>query len=636
MNYIKLEALENYTSKILPSVYGEALSYSELLGKVVDYLNTSLINIDEFNTTLKEFLAKYNDTAVQVINDLLEAMIEDGRFNTYLDAQLSKIDEINAGLEPFKSEITNARGTEANLSNRLTAIVALINADITNNNKAFAEATGEGVVNGLNVLQQSSPNMTVLISPGTAHLFNGKRYELLENATTIIDTPNPLYPRIDIIYINSDGVLTYGKGEATSNPIAPTPVNGLMLAEIYVDKTDLSVVNSMITDKRKMKNNIDGLKSIVDTHDSQLADMTNKISVTNTNVSDNTSEINAIKADNTTISAQLAQTKTKTDWIVNVKEFGAKGDGVTDDTHAFNLATRGYEQHTGGNSSDFNRTIIVPDGNYLIEGTVFVHKGQHLKGSGLGPSRILIPVKTSEGPTFRMGHSLVDGVEIPDSGGLPPTISDLVTEGGATNHAVFDGHGVAGISLNNLFITSASIGIDMPGGDFHGYNLTLDDGSVGIKLGGSRNVITACSFFWNQFSIMTKRDTYDVIISDSNFFYDRFASIQIGNHRIKNLKITDCNFGSNGQDSTFLSTIFLYDVKDADMTISNCHFSNQPGYAIKHHGVTSNNSILIDDCVFDGDKTHDLYIQGSTSMGIEVGQNKIKIYLVFYMLEHLM
>ena len=146
------------------------------------------------------------------------------------------------------------------------------------------------------------------------------------------------------------------------------------------------------------------------------------------------------------------------------------------------------------------------------------------------------------GTTFRMGHSLVDGEEIQDSGGLPPSITDLATEGGAINSPVFDGEGIAGISLNNLFITAAPIGINMPSGDFHGYNLTIDNGSVGIQLGGSRNVLTACSFFWNNFSLSATRNTYDVIISDSNFHFDKFASIQLRDSRIKNLTITNCNF----------------------------------------------------------------------------------------------
>ena len=338
-----------------------------------------------------------------------------------------------------------------------------------------------------------------------------------------------------------------------------------------------------------------------------------------------TNDVNNFNDDIQEVNTQLEQTKVKTDWIVNVKEFGAKGDGVTDDTHAFNLATRGYEKHTGGNSSDFNRTIIVPDGNYLIEGTVYVHKGQHLKGSGQGSSRILIPVKSDGPTTFRLGHSLVDGVEVQDTGGLPPAITNLQTQGGSVSKPVFDGEGVAGISLNNLFITGASTAINMPSGDFQGYNLTIDDGSVGIRLGGSRNVITACSFFWNNFAIISNRDTYDVIISDSNFHFDKFASIQLNNHKIKNLQITNCNFSSNAQDPTFYSTIFLNGIENLDMTISDCHFSNQNGFAIKHQNNAKNNNILINDCVFDGDKTHDSYIQGSSSKGIAVGQNKIKI-----------
>ena len=52
--------------------------------------------------------------------------------------------------------------------------------------------------------------------------------------------------------------------------------------------------------------------------------------------------------------------------LINVRDFGAKGDGVTDDAAAFNAAANSVS-HSGGTSDNPVRTaIIVPPGTYLL------------------------------------------------------------------------------------------------------------------------------------------------------------------------------------------------------------------------------------------------------------------------------
>lgn len=70
-----------------------------------------------------------------------------------------------------------------------------------------------------------------------------------------------------------------------------------------------------------------------------------------------------------TISAQMADINSR---LLNLKSFGAVGDGVTDDTDAINLA---LTQAT-------NKVLFVPEGVYLFSGTLHIHSGTTVIGCG--------------------------------------------------------------------------------------------------------------------------------------------------------------------------------------------------------------------------------------------------------------
>lgn len=66
----------------------------------------------------------------------------------------------------------------------------------------------------------------------------------------------------------------------------------------------------------------------------------------------------------TNVEAKLRQ-------FVSVKDFGAVGDGVTDDTAAIQAAI------------DASRFVFIPTGTYLVSSTIYVRRGIHLFGAGL-------------------------------------------------------------------------------------------------------------------------------------------------------------------------------------------------------------------------------------------------------------
>jgi hypothetical protein len=70
----------------------------------------------------------------------------------------------------------------------------------------------------------------------------------------------------------------------------------------------------------------------------------------------------------------------KLDDFVSVKDFGAKGDGVTDDTEAINRAM--YELYCRTTSLAAHKVLWFPAGNYLVSGSINVPSTARLRGEG--------------------------------------------------------------------------------------------------------------------------------------------------------------------------------------------------------------------------------------------------------------
>lgn len=146
------------------------------------------------------------------------------------------------------------------------------------NLNVLLESTGYGIIRGGNV---AVSNMTATVNELVVHMPDGKRCERAQTAITI-QTADATNPRIDLIYLSSTGVVNYLAGTPASMPIAPTlPDGALALATISVLA---NATTGTITDTRIFK------------------------------------------------------PRYQNTGIVNVKDFGAVCDGVTDDTTAITTA----------------------------------------------------------------------------------------------------------------------------------------------------------------------------------------------------------------------------------------------------------------------------------------------------------
>ena len=305
----------------------------------------------------------------------------------------------------------------------------------------------------------------------------------------------------------------------------------------------------------------------------------------------------------------------------NVLDYGADPTGATDSTLAFNKALNYDVVITDNAQNNVRRTVIVPAGNYLIAGTVYIQKGMHLKGSGDGPARITIPVTSFAGPTFLLGWGLYSGTPTQSGSGLPPSISDLCTEGGSTNTLgyVVDTGATAGVNVYNMFITTASSGVNINCGDLQMYNVVFDNCATSVVIntssGSNRNVIDACDFYFSTgYGILVTGYAYDTIVSNCNFNFSKINDIYISpanSQLVKNLNINNCTFSYNTQWGTNTGSIVFSPTSNSDFSVQSCNFRNNPTHAIVIGGA--NHKINLFDNIFEGLKTNSTYTQGTTS-----------------------
>lgn len=134
--------------------------------------------------------------------------------------------------------------------------------------------------------------------------------------------------------------------------------------------------------------------------------------------------------------------------VVNVKDYGAIGDGVHDDTAAFQAASHATASQGGG-------TIYVPQGSYVVSSAIsMAGDGINVIGDGIGingGTTILLASATQNGLTIenytgnRVAHLRIS----PAPGVTPSAGSAIVVQGqwGLIENVVVDGYN--GISLNN-------------------------------------------------------------------------------------------------------------------------------------------------------------------------------------------
>lgn len=311
--------------------------------------------------------------------------------------------------------------------------------------------------------------------------------------------------------------------------------------------------------------------------------------------------------------APMTQARTR-----NVRDFGAKGDGITDDTEAFNRATRADAEW----SWEMLSSILVPAGRYRVDGTVFLRKGQSLIGEGLST---YIDAAKAKGSTFVMGRKRGGRRGVEDPGGLPVRIEKLIGLGGVDDQG-FIFAAIPGFQISALFLTAVGIGIEIEAADGIVSDVEVDQCLSGIQIRKSQNIVlTNLNFYVANYGVSFLGECRDIAISNSTFCYTKYATILFGDgcRQINSVTINGCIFTNNIPYKTFSGYIYSR-ASDSDLLVAGCIFRNAPGYAvIQDAGVGL--QVVMRGCIFDGARSRPDYNQSLAPKGVRTGHGKFAI-----------
>lgn len=210
----------------------------------------------------------------------------------------------------------------------------------------------------------------------------------------------------------------------------------------------------------------------------------------------------------------------------NVKRFGAKGDGSTDDARAFQAAIAA--------ASRVNGVVVVPASaaKYLIDSSITLAPNTRIRGAG------------GQGPTLRLGgatETMFNFVGTSEAEGLNVTLARLTLESGSAGNGVaVRVRNFSGLFLQHVNIDHFNVGIWADWGiGVHLYGCNLIRSTRAVQVGGAGApgglrgagrqadpfldtvVIDACAFAQNGVDINdmgSNRSLGGTVIRDSTFF----------------------------------------------------------------------------------------------------------------------
>jgi len=174
---------------------------------------------------------------------------------------------------------------------------------------------------------------------------------------------------------------------------------------------------------------------------------------------------------------------------VNVCDYGAKGDGVTNDASAIQAAINAAN----------GRPVYIPAGTYVIQSTITSYNtsGQKSKGIriyGEGPENTIILNKVTSGYCFDFNHSIGSTTYANQVYSLNSYVRDLSVQGSAAilSSSAFKLRGLWGFQLINCYVTKHTL---------YGVHIDVDSAYNPDITSCVRMLISECYITYNKIGI---------------------------------------------------------------------------------------------------------------------------------------
>lgn len=282
---------------------------------------------------------------------------------------------------------------------------------------------------------------------------------------------------------------------------------------------------------------------------------------------------------------------TQLEGVVNVKSFGAIGDGIADDTVALAQAVSTITANGGG-------ILYFPKGTYINEGVLSIPSNTTVQGAGIGVTIIKIKDSATRTRTFFLGQ-----------GTSRVTISDLSIDGNKTTQVNADyaiiGFKASYCKLENVRITNQN-GIGVGWSNCH--DMTCK--SVEVSYCGDRKAGFWCEYDDNTVPWNTGYHIYE----NCDSYYNDLDGFIIN---CPNTTVLNCRANNNGQNVGTGGALgaggFYNDRDQKNIKLINCEFNNNTEFGI--NGIFLN--ALISGCEVTGN--------GLSGINLRIGSKRIKI-----------
>lgn len=277
-------------------------------------------------------------------------------------------------------------------------------------------------------------------------------------------------------------------------------------------------------------------------------------------------------------------TQTLQSWLdqyASVKDFGAKGDGLTDDTAAINRALS--QLYCQQQNVQVRRSLFFPAGKYIISAPINIPSFATLYGEGPDNSIIQMVASGATGTCVaQTADSLQQtGANIGNGGAIPPTDINI----GAMAFQSLD-------NTKNIFLVQSATDCEFRSVSFLGVGTTTSlvapgNNTSGVTFGSTTSIVTSdilfngCRFTGTVYGVNTSQQTKGIVITNSSF-NTLYQGVALGTGTIVNGGPTGTRITSNVFDKIYSYGIvfgvislnatgynIFYDVADHFQGVSN-------------------------------------------------------------------